>query len=70
MSISAEAMRFLLNACMVGLAIVAMLFLARRKMSLLAYLGWGLLIVLLPLIGPFLVVFVQPGNQRGGSIKG
>jgi hypothetical protein len=57
-------MRLLLLACLVGMAVLAVLFLRRRKLSMLAYLGWGLVIVLLPLVGPFLVILIRPGTER------
>jgi uncharacterized membrane protein YukC len=57
-------MRILLLACLIGMAILAALFLRKRSLSIPAYLGWGLLIILVPLIGPFLVILLQPGTKR------
>jgi hypothetical protein len=64
MLLSADWMRLLLCVCLIGIAILAAFFLRGRSLSLLAYLGWGALIILLPLIGPFLVVLIQPGTSR------
>ena len=64
MLLSADWMRLLLCLCLIGIAILAAFFLRGRRLSLFEYLGWGALIVLLPLIGPFLVVLIQPGTSR------
>jgi uncharacterized membrane protein YjfL (UPF0719 family) len=63
MSLSADAMRFILVACLIGIAALAILSLRRRKLSLLEFIGWGLLAVLVPLIGPFLVITSRPGKK-------
>jgi hypothetical protein len=63
----ADWMRLLLCLCLVGIAILAAFFLRGRSLSLPAYLGWGALIVLLPLVGPFLVVLIHPGTSRKPS---
>ena len=58
-------MRLLLCVCLIGIAMLAAFFLRGRSLSLPAYLGWGALIVLLPLIGPFLVMLIHPGAAAG-----
>jgi hypothetical protein len=62
MIISAEWMRFFLVVCMVGMAILAGIFLRGRNLSFLEYFAWGLLALLVPLLGPFLVILVRPGE--------
>ena len=61
--LSPDVMRLFLFACLLGMAILAILFLRERKLSLSAYLIWGLLVALLPLVGPFLVIMISPGGQ-------
>jgi hypothetical protein len=68
MPFSPDIMRALLLICLLGMAVLAALFLRQRNLSLFAYLGWGLLIVLLPVIGPFLVLLSRPGKQRCNSL--
>lgn len=68
MPFSPDIMRALLLVCLLGMAVLAALFLRQRSLSLFAYLGWGLLIVLLPLLGPFLVLLKRPGKQRCNSL--
>lgn len=63
-SISPDVMRSLLFICLLGMALLAAAYLRRRNLSLSAYLGWGLLIVLVPLLGPFLVILLRPGEPR------
>ena len=63
MLLSAEAMRLFLVICLVGMALLAVFYLSRRRLSLLGYIGWGLLAVLLPLAGPFIVLLARPGKK-------
>jgi hypothetical protein len=64
MPISPQLMRLLLVTCLLGMAILAILSLRQRKMPVGAYLGWGLIAVLLPLVGPFIVLLARPGGNR------
>ena len=47
-----------------GMALLAIFYLRRRPLSWLAFLGWGLLAVLVPILGPFLVIACRPGSNR------
>ena len=64
MLLSPDTMRFLLAACMVGIALLALLFLRRRILSPWEYFAWGMLVVLVPFLGPFLVILLKPGAAR------
>lgn len=64
MPVSPQLMRFLLVACLVGMALLAILSLRQRKLLLNAYIAWGLLAILLPLVGPFVVLLAHPGESR------
>jgi hypothetical protein len=64
MPISPEVMRSLLLFCVLGMALLAAIYLYRRNLSLTEYLAWGLLILLVPLLGPFLVILLRPGRPR------
>lgn len=64
MPLSPDTMRYLLTACLVGMALLAILYLRRRELSTLEHIACGLLILLLPLLGPFLVIWFQPGQAR------
>jgi hypothetical protein len=59
-------MRILLVICAGGMILLTVLFLRRRQMSWSEYLAWGLLAVLLPFLGPFLVILSKPGLPRPG----
>jgi hypothetical protein len=43
---------------------LAALFLRRRELSFMAYVGWGLLAILLPFIGPYLVIAARTGRTN------
>jgi hypothetical protein len=60
--ISAHTMRLILLFVLLGMELLAAFFLRQRRMPLLTYLGWGLLVVLLPAVGPFLVILSKPGK--------
>jgi hypothetical protein len=57
-----DVIRLLLAIGLLSMAILAIVYLRRRELTIKEYIGWGLLIVLLPLLGPFLVIFSQPGK--------
>ena len=64
MELSADTMRLLLLLTILGMALIAAFYLRRRELSDRAYLAWGLLAILLPLLGPFLVILYHPGRLR------
>lgn len=57
-----ETLRIMLYVCLFGMAIVAVLYLRQRKLSTLAYFLWGLLALMLPVLGPYLVIISRPGK--------
>ncbi len=59
---SPDVLRSLLVLYPLIMACLAALYLRRRRLSFSAYLAWGLLIVFLPLVGPFLVLLAGPGR--------
>jgi 4-hydroxybenzoate polyprenyltransferase len=64
MLLSANTMRLLLILCMTGMALLAAFYLRRREMPHWAYIAWGLLALLVPVLGPFLVILNNPGRLR------
>jgi hypothetical protein len=64
MPISPQLMRLLLVVCLLGMALLALLSLRQRKLPVAARIGWGLVAILLPIIGPFFVLLVRPGKGR------
>lgn len=70
MLLTRETMRILIILCLIGMALLAAFFLSTRRMSLLSYLGWGLLALFVPLLGPFLVILSCPGEPVRRWIKG
>lgn len=57
-------MRFLIVLTMLGMAVLAGLYLRGRSLSNREYLSWGLLLLFVPLLGPFLVILFSPGRAR------
>lgn len=64
MLISPDVMRALLWLCLIGMALLAAFYLRQRSLSIYGYLGYSLLILLVPLLGPFLVILSRPGAAR------
>ncbi len=64
MPVSPETMRLLLVASLLGMVLIAVLSLRRRELTAEEYFWWGLLIVLLPFLGPFLAILLKPGVPR------
>jgi hypothetical protein len=56
-------MRYLLLACLIGMVLLAGLYLRRRKLSMAELILCGALIILVPLLGPYLVLLMQPGEE-------
>jgi len=71
MLLTADEMRVLLFFGMFCMAVLAAFFLRGRSLSRREYLVWGTLLVVLPLVGPFLVILLHPGNShQKSSISG
>jgi hypothetical protein len=64
MMLSPSTMRLLLVICVLGMALLAVLFLRHRRLSFESYLGWGLVAIFFPLIGPFWIILRQPGGGK------
>lgn len=59
-----DVLFILLLGCILGMAVIAVFFLRKRRLPFWAYIVWGLIIALVPLAGPFLVILLQPGSKR------
>ena len=64
MLLSVEGLRLLLSICLLGLVLIAAFFLRCRKLTMIEYLGWGMVVIFVPLLGPFLVIVARPGRPR------
>lgn len=54
--------RTILLVDIILLALLALFYLRQRRMSWSSYCCWGLLAILVPVLGPFLVVANRPGE--------
>jgi hypothetical protein len=61
---TAQIVRMLLIIIAAGMAVLALYYLSQRKLRWWAYLGWGLLAILVPMLGPFLVIALRPGEWK------
>ena len=68
MQLSPDLMRSLLLVCMLTLAILSIYYLRQRDLTHLAYFFWGLIAILVPIIGPFVVIWRNPGEQLFQSL--
>jgi hypothetical protein len=64
MLITPDLMRVMLLVGMLAMAIMAAFYLRQRKLSILAYAAWGLVAILIPIAGPFFVIWIKPGGKR------
>ena len=62
MALSSQVMFLLLFLSALGMALIAAFYLRRRSLSLPQYLAWGMLLVFMPFLGPFLVILLRPGR--------
>jgi hypothetical protein len=63
MLLATEIIRILLITCFLGMGLVAMLYLRQRRLPMIGYACWGLVALLIPLIGPFLLIMSHPGEK-------
>ncbi|MEW6031008.1 MAG: hypothetical protein AB1564_00665 [Chloroflexota bacterium] len=61
---TAPILKLSLEIFLAAMAILALLFLRTRRLSSASYALWGLLAIMVPALGPFLVIAARPG--RGG----
>lgn len=62
MQISPDLMRLLLLICMLSMVVLAAFYLRQRRLALLDYILWGLAAIVIPVIGPFFVIWARPGR--------
>jgi hypothetical protein len=61
---NAELIRVFLMADILAMALLAFFYLRQRKLTINEYIQYGLLALLVPLLGPFLVIVLKPGLSR------
>ena len=57
-----ETLRITLLCYLVAQFLLAIAYLSQRKLSFSQYMLWGLLALLIPALGPFLVILLRPGE--------
>lgn len=61
---NAEILRALMAGFIVAMFALAMLYLSRRQLTWMQIAAWGLIALLVPVLGPFLVIVLRPGTAR------
>ena len=64
MPLSADTLRLLIWLTILGMALLGGLYLSGRHMSRWEWVGWIMLLLFVPLLGPFLVILSGPGRPR------
>jgi hypothetical protein len=64
MLIMQESLRLVLSIGMFGMALLAVFYLRERRLSFGQFIGWGLLAIFIPLLGPFLAILSGPGQAH------
>ena len=62
-------LRLWLYICIFGMLLLAVLYLRRREMSTLAYVLWGIFALVVPLVGPFVVIASRPGKAANRRLR-
>jgi len=60
---NAETLLLLLAGILVAMDMLAMLYLGLQRLTFSQYMLWGLFALLVPALGPFLVILLQPGKS-------
>jgi hypothetical protein len=60
----AVVLKAVLVITILAMAFLAVFYLRRRQLSWAAYCFWGLVAIVLPVLGPFLVIVSRPGKWR------
>ena len=60
-----DTLRVLLYVVLFGMLLIAVLYLRQRKLSKAAYVLWGILALILPVVGPYIVIASRPGEPAG-----
>jgi hypothetical protein len=59
---NAETVRLLLGGCLLAMYILAMFSLRRRQLTFGQFFAWGIFALVVPVLGPFLVILNRPGD--------
>jgi hypothetical protein len=60
----AVVLKAVLVITILAMAFLAVFYLRRRQLSWAAYCFWGMVAIVLPVLGPFLVIVSRPGKWR------
>jgi len=58
-----DVLRALLVVIIIAMALLAVFYLRRRQLAWWQYCAWGFLALMVPVLGPFLVISLRPGGR-------
>jgi hypothetical protein len=61
---NAETLRLLLTGYLLAMFVLALTYLRRRPLTWVQFSAWGFFALLVPALGPFLVIVAQPGKTN------
>jgi hypothetical protein len=64
-----EIIRLVLLADILMMLFLAMFYLRQRRLSWAAFIMWIVLALVVPVLGPFLVIAARPGRWNSGKVK-
>ncbi|MCE1252391.1 MAG: hypothetical protein LWX83_02455 [Anaerolineae bacterium] len=62
---TADILRLILLLGCAGMAVMAFVYLRRRRLQWWQFILWETLAIILPVLGPFLVIVFKPGESYG-----
>ena len=66
---TSDTLRVLLAGCLFAMYVLAMFYLRRRPLTFGQFTAWGLFALLVPALGPFLVILNRPGGPRRSRLS-
>ena len=63
-TMNVDTIRLLMSTCLLAMFILAIFYLRRRPLTWYQFAVWGLFALLVPGLGPFLVILARPGQTR------
>jgi len=69
MLITAGVMRLFLGLGVIAMASLAIFYLRQRRLTLEEFIAWGLIVIFIPVFGPFWVIYKHPGKPAWSRRK-
>jgi hypothetical protein len=70
MPIHPNVLRIAVGIFIITMAFLGLSYLRRRELETWEYIAWGILVVVVPVLGPFIVIASRPGVMRKALVGG